>query len=129
MQVEGDSPQTLTRDSPLYSFQVYRTNWLGVGLLRDRIQGPPNQSEEELKVADLFDEENGWDVSKISFSLPPELISTIDTIHGQTEYEFKDTIKWKDSWNGVFSSKSALRIIEKSDRTFGMRIELDLEDL
>ncbi|KAL3521072.1 hypothetical protein ACH5RR_019221 [Cinchona calisaya] len=81
--------------------------------MRNGIQRPLNLGEEELKVADLIDEDSGWDVSKLPFCLRPKLISVIETIPRQTEHDTEDSIRWRDSAVGEFSSKSVLRMIQK----------------
>ena len=81
-------------------------NWINGDSLRGMIEGPLGQEELNLRVSNLFCcQEWKWDL--ISFDLPQSIKDKIKSIPIQIFGSGRDTVMWKFSKNGEFSTKSA----------------------
>ena len=57
--------------------RVWVDKWIKLGSLRSLIHGPLTQGEEELLLKDIFGINGSWNLSKLSFVLPNEVVDSI----------------------------------------------------
>lgn len=79
---------------------------MGIGLLRNVISGPLTRDGVSLKISDFWCD-NSWDLSKISFVLPPFIGNKVKSITLPWFSSGDDQAVWNFSVNGDFQSKSA----------------------
>ena len=100
------------------SIKVWHDNWFGPETLRDRISGPLSSQDATLRVCDLWDSSNNWDLGKISFQLPPSLIQIIKAIPKPRNALSEDKPYWQFSSDGQFNSKSAYKIASNLEKPY-----------
>lgn len=76
---------------------------MGIGLLRNVILGPLTRDEVSLKISDFWCD-NSWDLSKISFVLPPFIGNKVKSITLPWFSSGDDQAVWNFSVNGDFQS-------------------------
>uniref|UniRef100_A0A2N9IBY2 Reverse transcriptase domain-containing protein n=1 Tax=Fagus sylvatica TaxID=28930 RepID=A0A2N9IBY2_FAGSY len=91
------------------SVSFWFDKWVGKCPLRDLILGPLTQEEESFKVCDLVSDGGLWDLGKLSFSLPLELIQLIKGTHISSFSPKHDSIVWDDP-RGQFLLKHAYQL-------------------
>ena len=81
------------------NLKFWGSNWVKGSAVREFIEGPLNQHENNLAIAKKF--QNGkWDWRKISFDLPRVVTDKIQAIPMQLFGE-KDSLTWKFSYDGT----------------------------
>lgn len=75
--------------------------------MRNLIEGPLTQGEDQLIVKQYFDSNHEWNLQSISFELPEELLNTIKATPFSYAQDSEDTLIWAYSKNGFFSLKAA----------------------
>ena len=100
------------------SIRVWHDNWLGSGMLRDKILGPLSSQDMTLHVCDLWDSSNNWDFGKISFQLPPSLIHAIKAIPRPRNVLLEDKPYWRLSSDGQFNPKIACKVASNLDKPY-----------
>ena len=73
------------------------------------IEGPLKQEEQNLKISELWCRQE-WKWELISFDLPQSIKEKIKAVPIQVHGSGKDTVLWKYSKNGDFSTKTAYRL-------------------
>jgi len=84
----------------------WESNWVKGNAVRDLIEGPFTQHEENRTVAEMHQNGN-WKWEKISFELPRQIVDRIQAIHIQAFGEKDDSLMWKLSLDGEFNMASA----------------------
>ena len=92
------------------SVNMWKDFWLPCGRLRELVEGPLNQGEDELTVRQCFDEKLVWKDSSISFELPGNVLNTIQATPFSCGTQTRDSLMWAHSKNGSFSIQAAYLI-------------------
>ena len=88
---------------------MWMDNWVNGNSLRSMIEGPLRQEEQNLRISDLWcDQEWKWEL--FSFDLPQSIKEKIKAIPIQLHGNGRDTVLWKFSKNGEFTTSSAYRL-------------------
>ena len=83
--------------------------------LRDLIVGPLTQNESDLLLSDLLIEQGqGWRWEVLSFELPQDVKDKIIAIPLSQVRRREDSILWKLSKDGDFSSRTAYALANSS---------------
>ena len=89
-----------------HGVRAWLDSWINGESLRDMIEGPLRQEDAELTVADLCcNYDWKWDI--LSFDLPDSIKNKMKAIPLQLFESRKDSIMWKYSKDGEFSTNSA----------------------
>ena len=100
-------------------------NWCSDGPLKSLVQGPLSLEEERLKVKEVVTV-NGWNWSKISFSMPDRVSTKLKATLVSLAARGQDRLAWGMSSHGGFELKSAYKIAigsEEGDSSFtGQRV-------
>uniref|UniRef100_A0A2N9EFE1 Reverse transcriptase domain-containing protein n=1 Tax=Fagus sylvatica TaxID=28930 RepID=A0A2N9EFE1_FAGSY len=100
------------------SIKVWQDNWFGPETLREKISEPLSSQDATLRVCDLWDSSNNWELGKISFQLPPSLIQIIKAIPRPRNALSEDKPYWQLSSDGQFNSKSAYKIASNLEKPY-----------
>ena len=85
---------------------VWMDNWVNCNSLWSMIEGPLRQEEQNLRISDLWcDQEWKWEL--LSFDLPQSIKEKIKALPIQLHGNVRDTVLWKFSKNGEFTTTSA----------------------
>ena len=88
---------------------MWQDRWIKGRSLRELIEGPLSSVENDLKVANLY-QNHVWNWSLHSFELPQHIKDSIKAIPIQMFGMGKDSIIWNASKEGEFSTNSAYRL-------------------
>ena len=89
--------------------RVWLDNWIHGESLHCMIEGPLRQEDAELTVAALC-RDCDWSWEILSFDLPDSIKNKIKAIPLQLFGSREDSIMWKYSKDGEFSTKSAYQL-------------------
>ena len=95
-------------------FSVWLDNWINGDSLGAMIKGSLRQEEQIMKVADLRCVHD-WNWELISFELPECIKNRIRAVLIRLFGDEKDTIMWKYSKDGEFSTKSAYQLANQGE--------------
>ena len=88
---------------------MWQDRWIKGRSLRELIEGPLPSAENDLKVANFY-QNHVWNWSLLSFELPQHIKDSIKAIPIQMFGLGKDSIIWNASKDGEFSTNSAYRL-------------------
>ena len=100
--------------------RVWLDNWINGDSLRDMIEGPLRHEEYSMTVANLHCDHD-WSWESVSFDLPATIKDKIKVVPIQNFRNRRDTIMWKYSKDGEFSTNLAYQLAnqgETSDTPF-----------
>lgn len=90
---------------------MWDNNWIpNLPPLRTLIQGLLTIHEEHMLVRNILVDRE-WNFDNLSFSIHDDIKNVIQNIHIDYSTSSKDKLYWKSINNGVFSIKSAIRIL------------------
>ncbi|KAK7817050.1 putative ribonuclease h protein [Quercus suber] len=96
--------------------RAWLDNWINGDSLRGMIKGPLRQGDQGLTVADLYhDHEWRWDL--LSFELPNSIKNKVKVVPIQLFGNRIDSIMWKYSKDGDFSTNSAYLLANEDSVT------------
>ena len=84
-------------------------NWVKGSSVRELIEGPLTQQEEGWTIAKLHHNDY-WNLDKISFALPGNMVDKIHAIPIQSYGDKEDTLMWRFSLDGDFNMASAYKL-------------------
>ena len=84
-------------------------NWVKGSSVRELIEGPLTQQEEGWTIAKLHHNDY-WNLDKISFALPGNVVDKIHAIPIQSYGDKEDTLMWRFSLDGDFNMASAYKL-------------------
>lgn len=88
------------------NLSFWESNRVKDSAVMELIEGPLTQQDEALTIADIH--QNGsWDLGKISFVFPQDVVDRIQAIPIQIFGEKEDNMMWRFSRDGEFSLSSA----------------------
>ena len=94
--------------------RVWLDSWINGESLRGMIEGPLKQEDAELTVASLCrDYDCRWEI--LSFDLPDSIKNKVKAIPLQLFGSREDSIMWKYSKDGEFSTNSAYQLANQLD--------------
>ena len=97
-----------------HGVRVWLDSWAHSESLRGMIEGPLKQEHTELTVAALC-RDCDWNWEILSFDLPDSIKNKIKSIPLQLFGSREDSIMWKYSKDGDFSTKSAYQLANLTD--------------
>lgn len=97
--------------------------WLPQGTLQSLIHGPLQLHEENLVVADVFNEGGDWDWSKISFCLSSGITQDMCSTPRSPFSLADDKLSWGLTLNGDFSLSFAYLLVSKGNRKPGPNLK------
>lgn len=93
---------------------IWHNNWIYNTLtLRSIIEGPLNISDLNLSLGNLY-KGKVWDISKISFELPPDIINSIYLTPTPSKNSMVDDLSWKLNSMGALSAKSCYQLLNEA---------------
>ena len=92
------------------NINIWNDNWTGVGPLRTLLVGPLQDSDANLKINDLRDNNNTWHFDRLSFPLSTSLRDVIYASPHSYNSSQEDSPFWLLSSNGQFLTSSAYNI-------------------
>ena len=98
----------------------WNDKWVGNQPLRDVIQGPMTLEESGFRVCDLIEGASFWDLSKLSFDLPPSICAQIKSLYLCTLSHLEDCIVC-DTVDGSFSLRNAYQLACKPPHRLASR--------
>ena len=96
------------------NIKFWTDKWVRGCAPRELIEGPINDMECNLAVADLL-QDNNWNWEALSFNLPSDIEDKIKAIPIQLFGRKEDMLIWRLTKNGEFSTASAYRLASKDD--------------
>lgn len=96
------------------NLKFWESKWVKGRMVRELIEGPLTRHETDLTNTNMFQFER-WCWEKISFELPSEILEKILAIPMQLLGEREDTLAWKTSQDGDFSTASAYELAKPED--------------
>jgi len=96
--------------------EFWNHKWLDGKLLREHALCPIPEAQSHFRVCDYWEPRRGWDWSKLSHTLPPEILQRITSFELPSE-EIGDRHLWLASKNGRFSIKFAISILQPIEST------------
>ncbi|GKV33503.1 hypothetical protein SLEP1_g42009 [Rubroshorea leprosula] len=88
----------------------WQDRWCGSKPLNFVLYGPFKPTDCQLKVADILTPQGTWDLDKISYHLPSDIVACIQAIPLSKHTTEDDKFVWNSSANGTFSMNSAYNI-------------------
>ena len=99
-----------------HGVRAWLDNWINGDSFQGMIEGPLRKEDQELIVADLCrDHEWRWEL--LSFDLPDSIKNKVKAIAIQLFGNRKDSIMWKYSKYGDFSTNSAYQLANEDNTT------------
>ena len=96
------------------SIEFWTDRWVRGCAPRELIEGPINDMECNLVVADLL-QDNNWNWNALSFNLPSNIKDKINAIPIQLFGRKEDRLIWRLTKDGEFSTASAYMLASKDD--------------
>ncbi|GKV40167.1 hypothetical protein SLEP1_g47835 [Rubroshorea leprosula] len=88
----------------------WQDRWCGSKPLNSVLYGPFKPTDCHLKVADILTPQGTWDLDKISYHLPSDIVACIQAIPLSKHTTEDDKFVWNSSANGTFSMNFAYNI-------------------
>lgn len=94
---------------------LWHDRWMPQGSLRTLIAGPLLRHEDNMKVAEAFDNSGNWNWHMLSFSLPPNIIQTMFSLPRNPLGSREDIISWAPTIDGTYTLKFAYELLTKKN--------------